>query len=220
MDKRAFRILAAVTLVMLIAGLAGWSFYSRQPATDQPPSQPPGPAPVAVDRSTPAAPAPAPRTPLPDLAGSILDDGCRQGECHVTRVVRLESVSTHPQGELRRLTARGGVATYDPMGEPPETYAEGAGVRWEAADRSDYIFCSRERPAFAFPGEDGALIVHYLDLYDLAGYQLSSARTYMRICHDAQFDGDGSTLLRQLGYRPGTRNEQVEHGRPEDLTRF
>ena len=42
----------------------------------------------------------------------------------------------------------------------------------------------------------------------------------MRICHDAQFDGDGSTLLRQLGYRPGTRNEQVEHGRPEDLTRF
>jgi hypothetical protein len=217
-SNRPLRILAAATLAILVA-LAGWLLYNRQPAQEPPPPPVPrsAPAPVAADRPAAASQATA---PVPDLAGRILADGCRQGECRWSRVVRLQSVSTMPQGELRRLTARGGVSTYDPMGEAPEAYGDSVGVRWDPADRDEYIFCSRERPAFAFPDDGGGYIIHYLDLYSLAGYQLSSARTYMRVCHDAQFDGEDAPLLRRLGYRPGTRSEQVENGAPEDLTRF
>ena len=44
------------------------------------------------------------------------------------------------------------------------------------------MFCSTARPAYAFE-EDGQLITHYLDLYDLAGYQQSSGLLYARFCH-------------------------------------
>jgi len=216
-SNRPLLIFAFAVAAILLLAIGGW-MYGRGSAA---PAPLPEAAPVAVRQPTPAPPPPPEtRSALPDLAGQILDDGCRQGECHWSRVVRLESVSTSPQGELRRLTARRGVSTYDPMGDPPEAYGEGLDVRWDPADRSDYIFCSRQRPAFAFPDDDGSLIIHYLDFYDLGGYQLNSAQTYMRVCHGLQFNAQDSAQLRQLGYRPDTRNEQVEHGRPEDLTRF
>jgi hypothetical protein len=221
MDRRLM-ILIAGTIAILVGALAAWLAYNLRPGDVVTEDPVPAPPPVVVTPPVQPPLQPVPTEALPNLAGRVLADGCRQGECHWSRAVRLESVGTFPEGELRRLTARGGTSTYDPSAEhePPEAYSAAVRVTWDATDRSDHAFCSRRRPAYAFPDDGGGTIIHYLDLYDLAGYQLASARAYMRICHDAAFDGDDEALLRRLGYRPGTRNEQVESGRPEDMTRF
>jgi hypothetical protein len=151
------------------------------------------------------------------LAGRVILTGCRQGQCRWLRVTRAERVSANAQGELRRVTGRQGTSVHGDRA-PPSRYGPRLRIQWEPAARSDYVFCSRERPAYAF-ADEGGHIAHYLDLFDLAGYQYSSAAMYMRLCHDRALP-TGAAALRRLGYRPGTRNEQVENARPEDLARF
>jgi hypothetical protein len=150
-------------------------------------------------------------------ADRVLQGGCRQGECSWLRVARIERVRGNAEGELRRVTGRRGTSRYG--GEPPRAWRAHLGVAWEPQERAEYAFCSRRRPAYAFPGGDG-YILHYLDLFDLAGYQMASARMYMRICHDRDFDPERLAPLRRLGYRPGTRSEQVEDAAPERLADF
>lgn len=160
-----------------------------------------------------------PPEPLPALAGRVLPAGCRQGECVWSRIVSIERLRSVPQGELRRVALRRGRSLHPD--DPPDAFAPDLPVEWEAADESHYVFCSTERPAYAFPdrGAEG-LIVHFLDPFRIAGYEYGSARAYMRFCHDEAFaEGDGQGLHR-LGYRPGTRSEQVERASPEDLARF
>ena len=120
-----------------------------------------------------------------------------------------------PQGELRRIVLRRGFSRH-PDGALPANERR-ARIAWDAGTRSDYVFCSTARPAYAFQDEGGALVTHYLDLFDLAGYQMSSGALYMRLCHDRALS---PRALRALGYRPGTRSEQVEDGTADDLTRF
>ena len=170
------------------------------------------------ETTAPAAESAKARPALPDLAGQILPVGCRQGECVWLRAARVETVSASPRGELRRLAGREGRSLYGD--EAPDAYSASVPVQWEARDKSSYAFCSTERPAYAFPDESGALILHYLDLFDLGGYQMASARMYMRICHDVAFDGEDAVALRSYGYRPGTRSGQVEDAAPGDLARF
>jgi len=146
--------------------------------------------------------------PLPNLAGREQLTGCRQGECAWTRFLEVTRAATIPQGELRRVRLR--VAT------APELTPRRQ-LRWEE-ERTDHVFCSRVRPAYGFETESGGFLVHYLDLYDLAGYQMASASLYMRVCHDRA--PAGSAVLRRLGYRPGTRSEQTESEQLEALTRF
>ncbi len=156
--------------------------------------------------------------PLPALAGQTIQAGCRQGECIWMRISEVKRVAAVPQGELRQMMATRGSSLH-PDGNIPAR-AEDADIEWEAAPRPDYAFCSVERPAYAF-ADEGALITHYLDLYDLAGYQTSSGRLYMRLCHDiADEDVPDAATLGRFGYRPGTRNEQVEGGEPEDMAAF
>jgi hypothetical protein len=156
-------------------------------------------------------------TPLPTLAGRTLLVGCRQGECRWLSVSAFDSVTVLPQGELRRLRARAG-SSYHPDGAIPAT-AAGAKIAWEKGTETDYAFCSRVRPAYAFTDGRGRLTVHFLDLFDLAGYQYSSAELYMRLCH-----GLGALpsarALRAMGYRPRTRSGQIEARGPEIMTRF
>jgi hypothetical protein len=204
-------IAAAFGIAMLLA-LLGWALLVRD--RGQPTAQAvPANAPAPPERTADNASVPA-REPPPDLAGEVILAGCRQGECAWVRIVRLESVSTSRHGELRRVTRRSGSSSGDADAPAPTD------VRWEARDRADYVFCSTERPAYAFPGDDGGYIIHYLDLFDLAGYQMSSAGLYLRLCQDQPFDPEDDGAIRALGYRPGTRNEQVEHARPEDMAAF
>ena len=150
-------------------------------------------------------------------AGQIILVGCRQGECGWLRVTRVEPVTRVPQGRLVRLVGRGGLSTHAD-GDPPER-ARDARIEWERADSSNYAFCSTQRPAYAFEDEDQGLIVHFLDLFSLAGYQYNSGVMYMRLCH-GRASVHSEEMLRRLGYRPGTRNEQVETGTIATMTRF
>lgn len=197
--------LALVALAALVAGL-GWLLLDRQRGG------------TPREKAAPAAESAKARPALPDLAGRVLAVGCRQGECMWLRAVRVEIVTASPRGELRRLVGRGGRSLY--ADEAPDAYSASVPVRWEARDRASYAFCSTERPAYAFPDETGALILHFLDLFELGGYQMASAGMYMRVCHDLPFDGENAAALQRLGYRPGTRSEQIENAAPEDLARF
>jgi hypothetical protein len=201
------RLILIAALILILAGF-GWLYLVR---TQETAPVPPAPAPPVAD-STTAGPS------LPDLAGQVLQSGCRQGQCVWLRVARADTVSTSTHGTLRRLTGRRGMSRYDD--EAPEAWSPRIAVTWDPRDQSVFAFCSTERPAYAFSDEGGAYILHYLDLFDLAGFQMASAATYLTICNDRPPAIDDDAALRALGYRPGTRNEQVEEGTPEDMARF
>ena len=160
--------------------------------------------------------APAPEAGGAAAVGGVVSAGCRQGECSWRRLVRVEDVENRAEGRLRRMVARAGQSLH-PDGNVPRRPP--SSIRWEAADRTDYAFCSVRRPAYAFPGDDGRLTVHFLDFHALAGYQLASAGMYMRICH-ALDEVPEPGVLRTMGYVPGTRNEQIEDAEVDALTRF
>jgi len=133
------------------------------------------------------------------------------------RIVAVGAVVRVPAGALRSIVVRRGVSTH-PDGNLPRR-ARDARIEWEAADQAEYAFCSARRPAYAFGREGEGLIVHFLDLFDLAGYQYASAGLYMRLCHGRE-RLPRAAVLRRLGYRPGTRSEQVEGATPGTMTRF
>jgi hypothetical protein len=151
------------------------------------------------------------------LAGQTLRTGCRQGECGWLRVRNVSTVRTVPEGRLRRLVGRPGGSTH-PDGAIPRSAAS-AKIAWQGKDKVSYAFCSTRRPAFAFEDEDGKLIVHFLDLFDLGGYQYSSAGLYMRLCHGLA-EVPQARRLRALGYRAGTRSGQLESADVDAITRF
>ena len=175
------------------------------------PSEQPGANSAAGERE-----AAADRASLPELTGRVIRVGCRQSECAWMRVVRLERVADRADGELRRLVARPGRSLYRWDAEPTEAWSD-TETEWAPSDASSYAFCSTRRPAYAFPGEDGRLILHRLDLFELAGYDTASAEMYMRVCHDRDFPHENSAALEALGYRPGTASGQEEGVRPEDI---
>ena len=147
----------------------------------------------------------------------VILGGCRQGECSWLRLVRVATVRTVPQGRLRQIVVQRG-ASLHLDGRLPGRPGQ-ARIAWEAAARNEYAFCSTRRPAYAFPDEDGGLIVHYLDLFDLAGYQLGSGRLYMRFCH-GRASVPEPARLRRMGYRPDTPSWQAEGETLDALTRF
>lgn len=120
------------------------------------------------------------------------------------------------EGRLRRIVGRSGGSTHLDGAIPARPPAA---TEWERAEKTGYAFCSTRRPAFAFAGEDGKLILHFLDLFDLAGYQYPSAGLYMRLCHGLA-EVPKPRRLRAMGYRPGTRSDQVEGASVETMTRF
>jgi len=150
------------------------------------------------------------------LDGRTIRTGCRQGECSWLRVRRVETLRTVPEGRLRRIVGRTGNSAHRDGSIPARPPAR---TSWSKADDIGYAFCSTRRPAFAFAGEDGKLILHFLDLFDLAGYQYTSAGLYMRLCHGLAEVPD-ARRLRAMGYRPGTRSAQIEGAGVEAMTRF
>jgi len=164
---------------------------------------------AALLAATPAVARPGP--------GQVILSGCRQGECSWLRVLRVENAGRVPQGALIRMGARRGTSTHLDGNLP--VGARGTRIEWEPGEGGSYAFCSVRRPAFAFARAGERLLVHFLDLFDLGGYQEASGRLYMRLCH-GRGDVPRAAVLRRLGYRPGTRSEQVEDATPETMTRF
>jgi hypothetical protein len=155
-------------------------------------------------------------TPLAAQSDRILLTSCRQGECGWMRIVSSVVQSRNPNGILRRITVRRGTSL-NPDFHLPSRASE-ARIEWRRLDSVEYAFCSRRRPAYAFP-DDGRLIVHFLDPFDLGGYQFGSAAHYFRFCHGRN-TMPSPRAMRRLGYRPGTRSEQIEAHTPEVMTRF
>jgi hypothetical protein len=140
---------------------------------------------------------------------------CRQGECIWSRPVSNKVVRSPPAGTLRRLVFVRGASLH--RDDPPSRYNPAVHILWERRPSTDYVFCSRRQPALAFAGS-GGWIAHALDPFNLGGYNRASALIYLRACHGVDLDRrDIGKVLRSLGYRPGTRNEQVEISRPDQL---
>jgi len=147
---------------------------------------------------------------------------CHMDECSWSRLVSNELVSSRRNEQLRKYVSLDGSSSHR-GGNYPVRYSKRVRIEWERKPAATYVLCSRKRPSIAFqdrwdPKSRGRWYAHYLDLFSLAGYNTSSAVTYMHACHHIDFDFDDSGKgLRKLGYRPGTRSEQVDLNGPTDL---
>ena len=147
---------------------------------------------------------------------------CHMDECSWSRLVSNQLVSAQRNEQLRKYVALDGSSTHRD-GKYPVRYSKRVHIAWERKPVATYVLCSRARPSIAFqdrfdPKAKGRWYAHYLDLFSLAGYNTSSAVVYMDACHHIDFNVDDSTTtLKKLGYRPGTRSEQVDLTGPTDL---
>lgn len=164
---------------------------------------------LSVAAATPVAASPSPH--------AVIRVGCRQGECGWLRIGEVRTASDLSTGRLLRVTARRGISVHLDGSIPARP--DDANIEWDASESVEFAFCSRQRPAYAFPDGQGRLIVHFLDLFNLGGYQQGSALLYLRFCHDRTRLPRPSGL-RALGYRAGTRSEQVEAENAEVMTDF
>jgi hypothetical protein len=140
---------------------------------------------------------------------------CHMGECAWSREASNEIVRTTPTGTLRKYFAFNGTSTF--RDNPPSGWSPRIRIQWPARPSADYVFCSRSQPALAFHS-DGGWIAHALDLFDLYGYDTASAVIYLRACHGLDLNSrDIDKRLKALGYRPGTRSDQVEIKSPNQL---
>jgi len=140
---------------------------------------------------------------------------CRMMECAWSRPVSNLAVRSTPAGTLRKVTAFRGTSVY--RDEPPSGFDESLAIEWAKKPAATYVLCSRSKPAFAFRSGK-SWIAHALDLFDVGGYQTASAIGYLSACHGVDYyREDIEAVLKDLGYRPGTRSEQVEIARPDQL---
>ena len=141
---------------------------------------------------------------------------CHMGECSWSREVSNQLVRTTRSGALRKYASLDGTSTY--RGLPPAAWSPRVKIEWPARPSIDYVFCSRSQPALAFRDSDGSWIAHALDLFDLYGCNTASAVIYLRACHGLDHNSrDIEKRLKALGYRPGTRSEQVDIKSPDQL---
>jgi hypothetical protein len=140
---------------------------------------------------------------------------CRMMECSWSKPISNVAVRSSPGGTLRKVTFIRGMSVY--RDDPPSRYRPSIRVDWGKRASVDYVFCSRSRPALAFRSGK-RWIAHALDLFALPGSHTASAIAYLRACHGVDYDrADIDQVMRGLGYRSGTRSEQVEIARPEQL---
>lgn len=143
---------------------------------------------------------------------------CHMMECSWSRRVSNRLVARQGAEQLREYVTIDGQSEHR-GGDYPTRYSPRVRVKWEAKPVTTYVLCSKARPAIAFqdrwdPASKGRWYGHYLDLFNLYGYNTSSAVIYAAACHDIDFS---EKALKRLGYRSGTRSEQVDLRRPTDL---
>ena len=156
------------------------------------------------------------------LAGAptqVFRYGCRMAECSWFKEVARSTVLTNPDGELVRYVTLNGISSH-PNDRYPARYSSALGVRWVRS--ASYVFCSRTRPGVAFLDRNDPTrprwLAHMLDLYNLYGYNSSSAVAYLRACHQITLNGRPiKQVLRRLGYDAGTPSGQIELKMPADL---
>ena len=139
---------------------------------------------------------------------------CHMMECSWSKPVSNVALRSTSAGTLRKVTAIQGISVH--RDDYPSRYEASIRIDWKKPAAS-YVLCSRSQPAFAFRS-GRRWVAHALDLFNLGGYNTASAVTYLRACHGVDYDReDIEVVIRGLGYRSGTRSEQVEIARPEQL---
>lgn len=140
---------------------------------------------------------------------------CHMMECSWSKPVSNVAVRTMPRGTLRKVVAVQGTSVH--RDDYPSRYLASIPIEWKKPAAIQYVLCSRSQPAFAFRSGK-RWVAHALDLFNLGGYNTASAIAYLRACHGVEYDReDIEKVIRGLGYRSGTRSEQVEIARPEQL---
>jgi hypothetical protein len=140
---------------------------------------------------------------------------CHMMECTWSKPVSNVAIRSTPIGTLRKVVAIQGTSVH--RGDYPSRYDASIRIGWKQPAAVTYVLCSRTQPAFAFRSGK-RWIAHALDLFNLGGYNTASAVTYLRACHGVDYGReDIERVMRGLGYRSGTRSEQVEIARPEQL---
>jgi hypothetical protein len=139
---------------------------------------------------------------------------CHMMECTWSKPVSNVAVRSMPGGVLRKVATIQGSSVH--RGDYPSRYQASIRIAWKKP-AAGYVLCSRSQPATAFRSGK-RWIAHALDLFDLYGYNTASAVAYLRACHGVDYYSDDiDEVMRGLGYQAGTRNEQVQITRPEQL---
>ena len=137
-------------------------------------------------------------------AGPVERIECRQGECYWTQRQSVTVLSRRDDAVLLKVAERGGNSVHGPDAAPPDAWAPGIDIAWQA--ETVYFRCSRTRPAMLWKS-DGAFLLDALDLHGLPGAQVASASEYMSACHSlAPGKWDGKAL-QQLGYAKAAANQ-------------
>jgi hypothetical protein len=140
---------------------------------------------------------------------------CHMMECTWSKPVSNAAIRSSRGGTLRKVVSRDGASVH--RDDYPSRFDSSLRIDWKKAPTTQYVLCSRSRPAVAFRSGE-RWIAHALDLFRLGGYNTPSAVIYLRACHGVDYDrSDIDKVMRGLGYRPGTRGEQVEITDPSQL---
>lgn len=212
------RSVALIGLIIAAIGFVWWFAHDLGSPEGKVTQQAEAPKAVApLNETEPSAPV----IELVDpYAGAVLS-GCRQDVCSWEKLLAVRTIRNTALGTLKvEETYQGTMMSRD--GNYSDTYSKALPIEWEKAPVQTYVFCSTAQPSTAFKdrweGGSGRWIGHLLNLYETYGYNTPSAQTYMRVCHGIDFNRrDINKVLARLGYRPGTRDEQVDLARPTDL---
>jgi len=163
----------------------------------------------------PGAAAPATFT-QPKVPSAITVMGCRQGECQWVQLTAIATVRSSPTWSLRKVTTRSGTSTYENP-HAPTRYTPQVRIAWDRQPGTDYILCSKKRPAVVFWDKDEKTwIAALLGLSDLAGYEYSAANEYMLVCHNLMPGKWTAKGVPRMGYAKASSNEP-RIKRPEDV---
>ena len=168
-------------------------------------------------QETSAAPEALQSAPVDPYSGAKIT-GCRQSTCMWEKVLEIRTIKTVPNGILKVEDSYQGSMLAQGADFPTE-YSAKLPIEWDRVQT--YVFCSKQQPSTAFKDrgtKNGRWIGHLLDPFEPYGYNWGSAETYMRVCHNVDLGRqDIKKVMLRLGYRPGTRNEQVDLAKPTDL---
>ena len=122
-------------------------------------------------------------------AGPIVRIGCRQGECSWQQRRDATVVRRTPDEAIVRLRMRVATTVHGVMGRISSGWRRDMAATWR--DETDYVRCSKRRPALLWRDAGGGVLLHQLNLPALGGYQLHSANVYMLACHGLGPDSVG-----------------------------
>ncbi len=157
--------------------------------------------------------------PQPKVPTAIVQMGCRQGECQWAQLTAIATVRSSAAWALRKVTTRTGRSLYD-YPHVPTRYTPKVRIAWDKQPGTDYVLCSKKRPALIFwDTDEKTWIAALLGLSNLGGYEYSAANEYMLVCHKVMPGKWSEKGIPRMGYARVT-GEEPRIKRPEDVLAY